>query len=268
MKVVVIGAKGFVGSAFVAKLSEAPNVEVVEVTRANYAQMMGLHSDVVIEASCNSRKYLADEQPNKEFELSVRHRLQTLQDFPAALHVHISSVDVYSDLSSTATTKEDSHIDLPQVSHYGMHKLLAEQLVQHYADNWLIVRLAGMVGAGLRKNPVYDILHNEPLRIHPDSQYQFMATCDVTDMVWDLVTNHVTGEIFNLCGKGLISPREIAAMAGRDLNLRLFAPTTPPRIVNINTEKIEAVMPLPNTKQSITDFIQATNQAGAQAWAK
>lgn len=265
MKVVVLGAKGFVGSAFVAKLSEAPNVEVVEVTRANYAQMVGRQSDVVIDASCNAKKYLAEEQPRQEFELSVRHRLQTLQDFPAALQVHISSVDVYSDLSSPATTKEDSRIDLPQASHYGMHKLLAEQLVQHYADKWLIVRLAGMVGAGLRKNPVYDILRNEPLRIHPDSQYQFMATRAVADIVWSLVTSNVTREIFNLCGKGLISPREIAAMAGRDLNLNLLDPATPPRIVHINTEKIEAVMPLPQTTQSITDFICGMGQVGAQA---
>lgn len=265
MKVVVIGAKGFVGSAFVAWLSECPNVEVVEVTRLNYAQTAGMQSDVVIDASCNSKKYLAEGQPVEEFDLSVRHRLRTLQDFPAALHVHLSSVDVYSDLSTPAATREDSPINLQRVSHYGLHKLLAEQLVQHYADKWLIVRLAGMIGAGLRKNPVYDILQNQPLRIHPDSAYQFMATRDVARMVWALVESNVDGEIFNLCGHGLISPQEIAVLADRTLNLSLLEAAAQPRIVHIHTEKIASIMPLPQTKQSLTDFIREITEV--RAWA-
>ncbi len=256
MKVVVIGAQGFVGSALATWLTESLNIRVVEVTRLNYSQMVGAKSDVVIDASGNSKKYLAEENPVAEFDLSTRQRLRTLQEFPADLHVHVSSVDVYSDLSNTETTREDSPIDLPQVSHYGIHKLLAEQLVQHYAEKWLVVRLAGMVGKGLRKNPAYDILHDEPLRIHPESKYQFMGTRDVARIVWALVERNLSGEIFNVCGKGLISPREIAEMRGSALNLRLLDATAQPRIVHVNTEKIESLMPLPQTTQSITDFIR------------
>lgn len=255
MRVTVIGAEGFVGSAFVSHLCERSNLDVIKVTRQNYDQAVGIRSDVVIEAACNSRKYLADEQPMEEFEQSVTHRLRTLRDFPADLHLHISSVDVYDDLTSPATTREDSPIDVSKVSHYGLHKLLAEQLVQHYAEQWLIVRLAGMVGPGLRKNPVYDILHGQPLRVHPDSQYQFMATSDAARIVWTLVERGIRREIFNVCGDGLISPKEIAQLSGRALDLSLLEPTAQPRLVHINIEKIKRIMAVPETYRSVAAFL-------------
>jgi len=266
MRVTVIGARGFVGSAFVSYLAGRHGIELVEVARSNYAQMAGRRSDVVIEAACNSRKYLAESQPHEDFGLSVTHRLHTLRDFPAGLHVHISSVDIYSDLTSPEATRESSPIDLAAVSHYGFHKLLAEQLVQHYADRWLIVRLAGMVGPGLRKNPVYDILHRRPLRIHPDSQYQFMATNDVARIVWQLVGAGVYGEIFNVCGDGLISPAEIARLARRELDLSMLHPLAQPRIVNINNEKIKQITPITGTRQAVASFVSdVCSQLGATA---
>jgi len=271
-KVTIIGAEGFVGSAFADYLSGRGGIETIRVTRRNYAETVGTESDIVIEAACNSRKYLADQQPTNEFDLSVTHRLRTLHDFPADLHVHISSVDVYSDLTSPETTREDSSPDIAKVSHYGFHKLLAEQAVQHYSHRWLIVRLAGMVGPGLRKNPVYDILSGEPLRIHPHSQYQFMDTVDTARISWTLVEGGITGEIFNLCGQGLISPSEIAGLAGREINLSMLEPTVQPRVVNINTEKISEKMPVPSTCETVTRFISTCSQQlefeGSRAWAR
>ena len=259
LKVTVIGAEGFVGSAFVRYLKNA-NVELCQVTRKNYAELIGTKSDVVIEAACNSKKFLAEKNPLEDFELSVTHRLKTLQDFPSNFHLHISSVDVYSDLSSPATTKEDIEIDLKTSSHYGFNKLLAEQLVQHHAPNWLILRLAGMIGEGLRKNPIFDILNGGQIFIHPDSQYQFMPTDEVARIGWNLIEKNVTGEIFNLCGDGLISPREVAEIAECGLLQSDESRNSTPRIVNISNEKIKRFAELPKTKESVSAFIKSQNQ--------
>lgn len=256
LRVTVIGAEGFVGSAFVRLLKRDARVELREVTRKNYSEFAGQESDVVIEAACNSKKFLAEKDPLQDFELSVSHRLKTLKDFPSEFHLHISSVDVYSDLTSHETTKEKSEIEIGKSSHYGFNKLLAEQLVQHHARRWLILRLAGMVGENLRKNPVFDILNNKPLFIHPDSQYQFMSTDAVAKIAMELFEKNIDGEIFNLCGAGLISPRGIAEIAGREITLSEESKQSNPRIVDVNIEKIKNFTSPPQTRQSVIDFIK------------
>lgn len=256
LRVTVIGAEGFVGSAFVRFLKCEPSVELREVTRKNYSDFAKQESDVVIEAACNSKKFLAEKDPLQDFELSVLHRLKTLKDFPAEFHLHISSVDVYSDLTSPATAKETSEIEIEKSSHYGFNKLLAEQLVRHHAKRWLILRLAGMVGENLRKNPVFDILNDKPLFIHPDSQYQFMSTDAVAKIAMELFEKNIEGEIFNLCGEGLISPREIAEIAGREITLSEESKQASPRVVDVNIEKIKNSANLPQTRQSVIDFIK------------
>jgi len=112
-----------------------------------------------------------------------------------------------------------------------------------------------MVGPGLRKNPVHDILHGEPLRIHPDSRYQFLRSDNAVRIAWDLAQSGATGEVFNVCGDGLISPREISVLAGRPLNLTLLAAEAQPRIVDVNVAKIKGRISLPATRQTIEDYV-------------
>lgn len=256
MRVTVIGANGFVGSAFVRLLAGRSDVELICVTRQNFDSLPATHSDVVIEAACNSQKFLAEQDPLSEFESSVTHRLKSLLRFTGELQVHISSVDVYSDLTTPATSREDSPIDPGRVSRYGMHKLLAEQLVRHYAPHWLILRLAGMVGPGLRKNPVHDILHRQSLRIHPDSRYQFMLTDEVARVAWASIERGTAGEIFNVCGDGLISMREIARLAGRELICTAVPANAAPRIVEASNEKIQRLFPIARTVDTVREFAQ------------
>jgi nucleoside-diphosphate-sugar epimerase len=254
--VTVIGAGGFVGSAFVRRLRADPECRLREVTRANYDDEKGRSADVMIDCSGNSRKFLAEELPAQDFDLSVGQRLRTLADFPAAVHVHISSVDVYHELGSPEGTREGVVIDVARVSNYGFHRLLAEELVRHYASGWLIVRLAGMVGPGLKKNPVHDILHGQPLRIHPDSRYQFLNTDDVARLVLELVDANVGKEVFNVCGQGTISPRAIALLAGRALDLSLVDPAVPPRVVDASVEKLRARAAVPSTEATVSEFLR------------
>ena len=250
----VIGANGFVGSALV-RQGIAAGFSVTPITRENYDALKGEQFDTLVDAAGNSRKYLADQEPREDFRQSVEHRVQTLLDFRAEVHLHVSSVDVYEDLTSPETTREDRIIDVSRPSRYGFHKLLAEEIVRHYANDWLIVRLAGMVGPGLRKNPVYDILHELPLRIHPESRYQFMATDDAAQIALSLLKHGARRETYNVCGSGLVSPAEIATLAGRRLDLSEVDPAWVPRIVSASVAKIETLGYGKATQEAINRFV-------------
>jgi nucleoside-diphosphate-sugar epimerase len=259
-RVTVLGARGLVGSAFVRHL-RGLRMDVREISREDYDRSAGSHSDVVIDAAANSRKYLADDRPEEDFELSVRHRLRTLLDYPADLQVHISSVDVYPDLSRQESTGEDRVFEISRSSNYGFHKALAEELVRHYAKSWLTVRLGGLVGPGLRKNPVYDILMQKPLRIHPESRYQFIHTDDMARIVWTLVERGLRQQVFNVCGQGLVSPREIAERLGRDLDLGALPPDAAPRIVDVNVDKVRGVVALPTSDSALAYFFAGMTES-------
>lgn len=261
MKVAVIGASGFVGSAFVRYLRSHSfgDIELTEVARSNYERCSGNYYDVVIHCAGNSRKYFAEQSPFDEFDTSVGVVTRGLRDFPANCHILISSVDVYADLTNQYGTKEESTVSAVSSSHYGFHKYLAEEVVRHHATSWLVFRLAGMVGPGLKKNPVFDLMNGLPLRIHPDSRYQYIQTDDVASLCWTLVSSGVRGEVFNVCGAGTMTMREIAELVGIKSFVCSFPPETEPRIVDIDITKIRSRLPVADTRASLASFLSKQN---------
>lgn len=236
--VTVIGAEGFVGSAFV-RLLALKGVQLIQVTRQSYEGQAGrFRSTVTIDCAGNPFRHVALNRPVEDFERTVVHRMRTLHDFPADLQIHVSSVDV-----------ADGSV-------YGFHKDLAEQLVRWYSERWFTVRLAGMVGPRLRKNIVFDILNERPIFVHPDSQYRFMNTDDVAQIVWVLRQKQFRGTI-SVCGEGMISPAEIAKLAGKKLDLSQVI--GPPRITpGAGPEMLSAFIPaVPRTVDTIRAFVHA-----------
>lgn len=197
----ILGGGGFVGSAF-ARLCEARGLDHAVVTRSNYAEHAGRRCETLINADGNSGKRLGESDPVADFELSVSSVKKSLSDFRFSKYVLASSCEVYPDVSSPRTTREDSKIDPAAQSPYGFHKRLAELCVEHACGDRLVLRLAGMVGPGLKKNPVYDILRGGPLWVSPDSRMQFMHTDDVAESAADMA-GRCSGT-YNLCGSGTV----------------------------------------------------------------
>lgn len=264
-KVAVIGSNGFVGSALCKHLQALDDVHLYGIHRGNFDEYRDVEFDVLIEAACNSKKYLADNDPLEEAESSLMHRIDTLTRFKSRFHIHISSVDVYHDLSDPLQTSEDSVIDIAKCSHYGAHKLLAEDLVRHYADCWAIFRLSGMVGEGLRKNPVYDLIQGSELYINPHSKYQFIGTQDVARVIWEVYERGITQEIFNIAGKGMISPQEIhTELLGGGYGAIRYNGNDEPRVVNVNIDKIEKLVAMGYTHDAVSSFLR-TYKPGVKA---
>lgn len=250
----VLGGRGFVGSAVVAE-AKRRGWTTQSVDKDDYSAFVGRRCDVLINANGNSKKYLAHENPALDFDLSVRSVERSFRDFQFGHYVHLSSCDVYSDVRNPDANDEACEIDAARISPYGFHKYLAEQIVRYFASRWTIFRMAGFVGPGLWKNSVHDLLHRHPLRVHPDSRYQYLDTRDFARLLFDMLNEGtMEQQIVNVAGDGLISLREVAALipgcklsGGKSLPLEHY---------EINICKLKQHRIVPKTADTIRSFIR------------
>jgi len=248
-----------VGSAY-ARLFEQRGVPHAVVTRENYGDYVGKACDVLINANGNSVKWLADKEPVKEFDASVRSVRASLEDFKAGTYVFLSSCDVYPNPSDVRATSEDAVLDTDRQSVYGFHKRLAELCVQRFAPRWLIFRMGGFVGPGLKKNPVFDILNDRPLWVSLASRLQYMHTDDAARLAWDVIGRAAPG-VYNLCGGGTVLLSDVHRRAGS----RSAAPDNPDVHYEINIEKLQGLFPVPPSEDAVFKFLETVKAGAARA---
>ena len=254
MRILVLGAKGFIGSAIAAE-AQRRGLDLLAVDRGSYAAAVGSACDVLINASGNSRKYIDDRDPVSGFELSVASTLHALRDFRFGLFIQISSGALYPHEGDPAQNGEATGFSLPLRTAYGFHKWLAEQLVLQHAPRHLIFLIGGAVGPGLWKNAIYDLMTGSPLFVHPDSELQFIDTRDIARSVFDLCSREaVMNQVFNLCGRGTVSIRQVAQWAGRAIPAD--AETRAKVRAELNLEKISSILTPPRTDEAVRNFIR------------
>ena len=111
-----------------------------------------------------------------------------------------------------------------------------------------------MVGEGLWKNSVHDILHGQPLRVHPESEYQYLGTDAVARIVLTLVRRKTENDVFNVCGDGRIAVSAIADLAGKN-GLACALPDARRERDEVNIEKLKCLVSVPKTVDTIRKFI-------------
>ena len=246
----ILGGRGFVGSAF-SRHCELNGIEYRAITRSNYAEHTGKRCDVLVNADGNSSKMLGARDPVADFEASVSSVKRSLSDFGFGRYVLASSCDVYPDCSSPGATAEDSAIDVAAQSPYGFHKRLAELCVMHgCAGGWLILRLGGMVGAGLKKNPIHDVMNGGPLWVSPRSRLQYMNTDDVARVAFSLLGSGAAG-VFNVCGRGQVTIGDLPGASSCEV--RGDAPAVN---YDVSTAKAEGAADIPDSRDAVGAFMR------------
>ena len=247
----IVGGNGFVGSAVVRQCKQRKLTYRI-VTRDNFEQFAGSSCAVLINANGNSKKFMADREPLWEFDASVRSVCQYLTQIQAEKYIQLSSCDVYPDCSHPEQTKEDQPIAVDRQCTYGFHKYLAELCVQHYAKKWLILRMGGFVGPGLKKNAVYDILHGGPLWLEEGSELQFISTDAAAGIILDLALSEHTHEILNLCGDGTIKIRDIMQAFKCSVAQK---PDTPRVRYEVNIDRLRQICTVEKTQDAVFSFL-------------
>ena len=165
MKRALIGYTGFVGSNL-----DCQSKFTHRYNSSNFQEMAGEEYDEVVCAGVSAVKWLANKEPERDQE-----GIQALQDVLATVKakrfILISTIDVYPVLLG-ADESFDCH---SQENHaYGAHRLAFEDFCREQFDICHIVRLPGLFGQGLKKNVIYDLLHDNCLeKINPASSFQY-----------------------------------------------------------------------------------------------
>lgn len=255
----ILGGQGFVGSAF-ARYCEQHRVPHTTITRSNYEALVGEKCRVFVNANGNSSKIQSRRDPAADFDASVRSVRRSLIDFPADLYVHLSSCDVYPACSSPGSSSEASSFSVADQSRYGFHKYLAEQCVMHSAPKWLIFRMGGFVGPGLKKNAIYDILHGGPLWLDPTSRLQFIQTDICAEIILRIAEKaHLHNEVFNICGRGTIGLDEVMEFAGVSVPVQ---PNSPIVHYEADIRKLSQLVDIPRTYETVRTYVEEFGRDG------
>jgi nucleoside-diphosphate-sugar epimerase len=149
-------------------------------------------------------------------------------------------------------------IDVEKQRPYGFHKYLAEQCVRHSAKHWLNLRLGGLIGPNLIKNPIFDILHGQPLWLNPSSQMQFINTDDVAKIVFELIKQKISETTINVCGDGFIVLQEVIDTVNKPIEIRENSPKVQ---YDVSIEKLKKLTSVPSTRETVLDFINTFTTA-------
>ena len=114
-------------------------------------------------------KYLANRDPAGDMA-GIKRLLSSLRKVETDYFILISTIDVFPNPRGVNEETQPSYENHP----YGCHRLLVEEFVNHSFPNHLIVRLPGLFGPNLKKNVIFDLIHNNNLdKINPESCYQY-----------------------------------------------------------------------------------------------
>ena len=201
MKICVIGHEGFIGSEVFRYLTQAINcdwiygVELAERPLDWY--------DCIVNCAGCSRKSLANSGTDAGL-LCERAVLDTIRAVDADAIVHISSIDaeVY-----------------PQTA-YGKLKRYVEEEVHRLRDwkSWHILRPTMVVGPGLRKNVVRDLLDGKQIMACPDSFFNIVSTQCVCRAIDDAIHHHIPSGTHRVAASAGIRADDLEKLLGATLN--------------------------------------------------
>jgi dTDP-4-dehydrorhamnose reductase len=152
----LIGFSGYVGSTL---LKQERFTALYRST--NIDQIENESFDTVVCAGAPAQKWIANRDPATDLS-KIEKLIEHLRTVKCRTFILISTVDVFG---NPIGVDEDTPVDEADLHAYGLHRRRLEKFVEEYFDNYLIVRLPGLVGPALRKNVVFDFLNNNNLQV-------------------------------------------------------------------------------------------------------
>lgn len=161
----LIGHSGFVGGNLLRQHAFGACFNT-----SNIESIAGRDFDTLVFSGAQAKKWWANQNPVED-RAGIQRALDAMRGVTARRVVLISTIDV---VPQVAGADEGFDCAAQRTHPYGEHRLWLEQALRARYPAMLVVRLPGLFGPGLRKNILYDLLHdNEVFKIDPAARFQF-----------------------------------------------------------------------------------------------
>jgi len=247
----ILGGGGFLGRNLVDYFNSNGFV-ATSIDRSNYQSLQGTEFDIFINANGNSRRFWANQHPEEDRIASVISVENSIKHFGFKKYIFISSSDTYPDHHDPAKTHESTEVDENRLEPYGLHKREAEAIVKKL-PNHLILRCSAMIGPGLKKGIVKDVIEGAPLFVTADSYLQFITTGEISKVIHTLLDQSVKNEIFNCGGRGSVKVSEILKIFDKTVESRDGAQK---QAYEMGVEKLNRIFPLKTSNAYLKEFYE------------
>lgn len=165
MRNALIGHTGFVGGVLKAagRYTDFYNSKNIE-------SIKGTAFDTLVCSATPATKWLANKEPEQDWQ-SIQRLMEALVTVTARQFFLISTVDVFQ---QPVGVDENSLVPTEGLQPYGAHRYAFEQFVRARFPAATILRLPALFGPGLKKNALYDLIHNHEIEKVPrDGVFQW-----------------------------------------------------------------------------------------------
>jgi nucleoside-diphosphate-sugar epimerase len=161
----LVGHTGFVGANI------GNQIEIDEkFSSKDSHEMRGRHFSTVYFSAAPAEKWKANSYPEDDAR-TINNLIELLQSFAADHLVLISTIDVYD---NPIGVDENFLPNEERLHFYGLNRLKLEKSVLNVFQDSTILRLPALFGPGLKKNAIFDLIHDHEIhKINPNGSFQF-----------------------------------------------------------------------------------------------
>lgn len=169
MRNALIGHTGFVGGVL-----KAAGDYTDFYNSKNIESIKGAAFDTLVCSATPATKWLANKEPEQDWQ-SIQRLMEALVTVMARQFFLISTVDVFQ---QPVGVDENSLVPTEGLQPYGAHRYAFEQFVRARFPAATILRLPALFGPGLKKNALYDLIHNHEVEKVPrEGIFQWYNVC-------------------------------------------------------------------------------------------
>jgi nucleoside-diphosphate-sugar epimerase len=155
MKIVVVGANGFVGTSICAALEEVPKYSLIKAVRGDDLEEKLASANVIIHSANPAGRFKAESYQHQDFLDTVEKTSSILSSSKNKKIILISSLSCRTQLHTS----------------YGRNRRSCELLTLSFGG--VVIRLGPMFGGDRKQDVLHDLLASRKIYVSPDTKYGY-----------------------------------------------------------------------------------------------